>query len=87
MVCNICNVDLEKVYGQIAKEFIHVHHKYFISQYDQSHEINPIDDLIPVCPNCHAMLHRKINNNYLTVEELRILIDMNNSRLLTTAST
>jgi 5-methylcytosine-specific restriction protein A len=22
------------------------------------HDINPIDDLIPVCANCHSMLHR-----------------------------
>lgn len=33
--------------------------------------MNPREDLIPVCPNCHAMLHRKENGVYLTVEELR----------------
>jgi 5-methylcytosine-specific restriction protein A len=24
-----------------------------------NYQINPEKDLIPVCPNCHAMLHRK----------------------------
>ena len=32
-------------------------------------KLDPINDLIPVCPNCHAMLHRR--NPSLMVEELR----------------
>ena len=37
----------------------------------QTHEINPETDLIPVCPNCHAMLHRKIDGIYLTPKQLK----------------
>ena len=47
----------------------------FISSFNgDEHEIDAIKDLIPVCPNCHAMLHRKIKGKYLIPEELKALI-------------
>lgn len=74
--CSICGINFEKKYGEIGKNFIHVHHISFISSKNgNSHQINPITDLIPVCPNCHAMLHRKINGNYMTPNELKLLIN------------
>lgn len=59
-ICKICNFDFEKRYGLIGKEFIHVHHLIPLSEIKKEYELNPKKDLIPVCPNCHAMLHRKI---------------------------
>lgn len=59
-ICKICGFDFEKKYGLIGKEFIHVHHLIPLSEIKEEYEVNPIEDLIPVCPNCHAMLHRKI---------------------------
>jgi len=56
--CQICEFDFEKVYGEIGKDFIHVHHKVDISTIGENYKVNPIKDLIPVCPNCHAMLHK-----------------------------
>ena len=57
--CNICGFDFEKVYGEIGIGFIHVHHIDPVSSYGGERHINPVKDLIPVCPNCHAMLHRR----------------------------
>jgi len=57
--CQICNLDFEKVYGDIGRDFIHVHHIIDISTIAENYKINPIKDLIPVCPNCHAMLHKR----------------------------
>jgi len=57
--CYICNFDFEKVYGENGKGFIHVHHEIPLSEIQEEYQINPIQDLKPVCPNCHAMLHRK----------------------------
>lgn len=57
--CQICEFDFEKKYGEIGKNFIHVHHLNDISSIGIEYELNPISDLIPVCPNCHAMLHQK----------------------------
>lgn len=74
-ICQICNTNLEKVYGEVGKNFIHVHHVDFISSFGGvEHEIEPISGLIPVCPNCHAMLHRKVNGQYLTPEQLKKLV-------------
>lgn len=73
--CQICGINFEEKYGNVGKDFIHVHHKNFISTMGgQEHEINPLTDLIPVCPNCHAMLHRKLNGKYLKPEELKSLL-------------
>ena len=57
--CKICGMNFEKVYGKIGHNFIHVHHIVPISKMDEAYLINPIEDLIPVCPNCHAMLHKQ----------------------------
>ncbi len=57
--CSICNFDFEKVYGEIGKNFIHVHHVKPLSEINEKYHIDPIKDLRPVCPNCHAMLHKK----------------------------
>lgn len=56
--CIVCGINFEKVYGEIGKNFIHVHHIIPISEIDKNYKVNPKTDLIPVCPNCHAMLHR-----------------------------
>jgi len=58
--CFICGFNFQKNYGEIGKDFIHVHHLKPLSEIQQEYEVNPIQDLRPVCPNCHAMLHRKI---------------------------
>ena len=57
--CQICGFDFEKVYGELGKHYIQVHHILPVSEYSHAQTINPETDLIPVCPNCHAMLHRK----------------------------
>lgn len=56
--CKVCGFDFEKVYGELGQHFIHVHHIEKISSYENKYYLDPIMDLIPICPNCHAMLHR-----------------------------
>lgn len=57
-ICKICGFDFNKVYGNnIAEDYIEVHHIKAISEGEQL--IDPSKDLIPICANCHRMLHRK----------------------------
>lgn len=56
-ICSVCKFDFGKVYGSLGKGFIHVHHIIPISSIKESYKLDPISDLRPVCPNCHAMLH------------------------------
>ena len=65
--CAVCGFNFENIYGQRGKGFIHVHHLIPVSDIGDEYEINPITDLRPVCPNCHAMLHRKGN---ISIKEL-----------------
>ena len=70
--CAVCNFHFELYYGPIGKKYIHVHHLYPISSIGKEYEIDPVNDLRPVCPNCHAMLHKE--NPPLSIEELQRLI-------------
>lgn len=76
-ICKICKFDFEKIYGELGKEFIHVHHITPIHKIGKSYKINYSKDLIPVCPNCHAMLHRSLNGKQYTVQELVQLVEEN----------
>ena len=57
-ICAVCSLDFKATYGQIGEGFIHVHHVVPISSIGETYILDPIEDLVPVCPNCHAMLHR-----------------------------
>ena len=74
--CKICGMNFEEIYGEIGKGFIHVHHLNPLSLMDKPVFLDPVRDLIPVCPNCHAMLHKK--NPPYTPEELKSIILSNN---------
>lgn len=67
--CYICKISLEKEYGDIAEGFIHVHHIKPISEIGKSYEVDPIKDLIPICPNCHSVIHTK--NPPYTIAEMK----------------
>ncbi len=57
--CCVCGFDFEETYGEIGRGYIHVHHLVPLSAIGDEHEVNPITDLRPVCPNCHHMLHKR----------------------------
>ncbi len=67
--CKVCKMSFEDTYGEIGKEFIHVHHIKPLAGIAKEYKLNPEKDLIPVCPNCHAMLHTY--DPPLSVEELQ----------------
>ena len=74
--CKVCGFKFEEKYGEKGKKYIHVHHLVPLSKIKQEYKVNPKKDLIPICPNCHAMIHRH-KNKPLTVEELKIIIEKN----------
>ena len=71
-VCQVCGFDFLKFYGDIGSGYIEVHHLIPVSEMGGSYMINPIRDLIPLCSNCHSMVHRR--NPPFTPEELRKII-------------
>lgn len=58
-MCHICSFEFENEYGHQFSGFIHVHHIKELSSIRKEYEVDPITDLIPVCPNCHSIIHRR----------------------------
>lgn len=71
--CFACGFDFEQIYGLLGQGFIEVHHRDQLSDQKKEVIINPETDLVPLCSNCHRMIHRQKNNN-LKVEELKRII-------------
>ena len=71
--CMICGYDSKKIFGENTKPIIEVHHIVPISYIKEEYEVDPIKDLIPVCPNCHAFIHSKDNGVY-TIDEVKEMI-------------
>jgi 5-methylcytosine-specific restriction protein A len=71
--CQVCHFDFEAQYGPMGRGVIHVHHRTQLAHRDGEYEVDPIRDLIPVCPNCHAMIH--LTREPLEVDALKTLIE------------
>lgn len=73
--CQGCSFDFKKAYGELGSEYIHVHHNVSLSKRDgQEYDVDPNRDLIPVCPNCHAIIHR--HDPDLTMDELKSTLNV-----------
>ena len=68
-LCAVCGFDFGLVYGSIGEGFIHVHHVVDLCEIGEAYQVDPINDLVPVCPNCHAMLHTR--RPAMKIQELR----------------
>jgi hypothetical protein len=70
--CIVCNFDFESGYGYIGRGYIHVHHLRQISEIKEGYQIDPIADLRPVCPNCHAVIHKRTPP--YTIDEMKNIV-------------
>ena len=70
--CLCCDFDFYKTYGVIGQNYIHVHHIIPISKIRKNYQVDPIKDLIPLCANCHAMIHR--TTPALSIDKLKEII-------------
>ena len=67
--CKICNFRTDKKYGKEHKDIIEVHHVIPVSEMGQGYVVDPHTDLVPLCPNCHSLVHKK--KPPFTIEEIR----------------
>ena len=69
--CQCCGMDFASLYGEeLGKNFIEVHHLKPISTYEEQRPEDYVDNLVPLCSNCHSMIHRG-KNGPLTLRQLR----------------
>jgi hypothetical protein len=71
LACAVCDMRFGETYGEEYASFIHVHHHRALASRGGSYVVNPVEDLIPVCPNCHAVIHR--HDPPLDIEAVRDL--------------
>lgn len=69
--CAICKINFGERYGDFAEGFIHVHHLKPLHTIASSYVVDYENDLIPVCPNCHAMIHRLPGGESMSLQELK----------------
>ncbi|MGN8160352.1 HNH endonuclease [Salinisphaera sp. SWV1] len=67
--CAICSFDFGRFYGPDFEGFIHVHHRVPVSHVGERYKVDPTKDLVPLCPNCHAVVH--YGNRTRTEDEVR----------------
>jgi 5-methylcytosine-specific restriction enzyme A len=72
--CGVCGLVFAERYGELGAGFIHVHHVVPLSEIGPDSEVDPVEDLRPVCPNCHAMLHRQ--RPPLSIDGLRVAMQV-----------
>lgn len=68
--CCVCDFNFKEAYGDIGIDFIVVHHLKPLSEINMEYKVDPINDLRPICPNCHSILHR----SGLSIEQLKEII-------------
>lgn len=70
--CIICGFSSAATYGEEFANKIEVHHIVPLNEIGCDYKVDPIKDLVPVCPNCHMMLHTKMSTGeYPTIELLK----------------
>ena len=68
LICQICGFDFAETYGPEFANKIEIHHIKPLHEIQEEYEVDPIRDLIPVCPNCHTALHAQ---GTIGIEELK----------------
>lgn len=75
--CVVCGIRFDAVYGpELAKSYIEIHHAVSISKLDG--RAPNIDDLVPLCANCHRMAHRRLGE-IVPIQELKDLYESRRS--------
>ena len=73
--CVVCGFSFAEAYKDVATGFIHVHHLSPIALRGGEHKVDPVADLRPICPNCHAVIH--LRGGCMSIDELKSLLRAN----------
>jgi predicted HNH restriction endonuclease len=77
--CFICGFSFGVTYGETVDGLIHVHHLIQLSEVGKEYQVDPIADLRPVCPNCHAVIHHRRNPAY-SIKEVQSFLNLRKSK-------
>jgi 5-methylcytosine-specific restriction protein A len=69
--CTACGFDFGQAYGELGHHYIECHHIQPVSEMRPG-EMTRITDLVPLCANCHRMIHR--SRPMKTIAELKTVL-------------
>jgi hypothetical protein len=72
VACFVCGFDFGLVYGQSVAGLIEVHHLEPLAGSRQPRTVDPVEDLRPLCSNCHSVVHRR--DPPYTMEEAKAML-------------
>jgi len=72
--CFGCDFDFEKFYGPAGAGIIEVHHLLPVHLMTERRVVDPRSELVPLCSNCHTMVHRE--DPPFTIEQLRSFVTL-----------
>lgn len=74
LICEVCEFDFKVAYGVLGEDYIVVHHEEPMHSMEVEGERTILEEalekVVPLCSNCHAMVHRK-RGELLSTEELK----------------
>ncbi len=70
--CQACDFDFFDAYGKLGEDYIEVHHRTPVSEMGNGYFVNPVLDLVPLCSNCHSMVHRV--DPTMRIEDLKAIL-------------
>lgn len=76
--CNVCKFSFDGTYGSLSGGYVEIHHLVPVSQMQGPKPLDPRIDLVPLCANCHRMVHRVWPP--VSPERLRQIISSKDSR-------
>jgi 5-methylcytosine-specific restriction protein A len=71
--CAVCGFDFGEKYGPVGEGYIEIHHIVPHASIKKEHGIDPQKDLVPVCSNCHRIIHRP-RDTWLSIDGLKKMI-------------
>lgn len=75
-ICKVCGFDFKAKYGKLGEDFIEIHHLKPMFSLKKEVRVDPLKDLVPLCSNCHKMIHRNAKQP-LTIKELTEIVNHN----------
>lgn len=70
--CKACGMSFGDRYGEAGAGFIEIHHTVPVSKMTPGYLVDPARDLVPLCSNCHSVVHRQ--DPPLTLSALREIL-------------
>ena len=71
--CCVCGFDFEEKYGEVGEKVIEVHHTKMVSEMEPNYVVKPLEDLEPVCSNCHTIIHKR--KHPYSIEEVKKMLE------------